>query len=63
MLEIYPDKYYEIDICNYEFEKAREILYLDRKCFRCRLWWIGDQSISDMCFQDHIGNCCHLSTM
>lgn len=54
LLELYPIKYYTIELDNYNFEEAKKILYLDRKQFKCRFWWTGNKELVDYEIGEHL---------
>ncbi len=54
LLELYPTKYYAIELDNYSFEAAKKILYLDRKEFKCRFWWVGNKDLIDYEIGEHL---------
>ena len=47
VLEIYPDKYYELDITN--FDGTDILSQMSRVDLKCRIWWEGSHSIFDFC--------------
>lgn len=47
LLELYPKHYHDVDITDYCPKRACEILWMNRKEYRCRIWWVGDKDIRE----------------
>jgi hypothetical protein len=56
MLEIFPCDYLSIDYSNYCPKTAVNILYTDRRKFKCRLWYSGNRSFEEE-YPDIRDNC------